>query len=248
MAEATLLWAYGVVPAAPATAPDVPGIAGRPVERLAHGGLAALVTAVPEERFTGAALQERLEDLDELEALARGHEAVLEAALRAGDLVPFRMCTIYRSPDTVRHMLATESGRLERALARLHGKAEWGVKAFARPAEAQPAGAGRPSSGIDYLRRRSAERQAAEHAGDALAEAVAGIHDRLAEGACAAVLAPPQDRRLSGREAEMVLNASYLVERERAGDFAGLVDALGRDGFELELTGPWPAYHFVIEP
>jgi imidazole glycerol phosphate synthase subunit HisF len=34
----------------------------------------------------------------------------------------------------------------------------------------------------------------------------------------------------------MVLNASYLVERERAGDFAGLVDALGRDGFELELT------------
>jgi hypothetical protein len=46
----------------------------------------------------------------------------------------------------------------------------------------------------------------------------------------------------------MVLNASYLVERERTADFAGLVDALGRDGLALELTGPWPAYHFVIEP
>jgi hypothetical protein len=59
------------------------------------------------------------------------------------------------------------------------------------------------------------------------------------------VLGPPQDRRLSGRDAEMVLNASYLVERERARDFAGLVDTLGGNGFALELTGPWPAYHFV---
>jgi hypothetical protein len=244
MAE-TLLWAYGVVPAA-AGVPDVPGVAGRPVERIAHGGLAALVTAVPAERFTGAALQQRLEDLDELEALARGHEAVLEGALRAGDLVPFRMCTIYRSPDTVRHMLATEGERMERALARLRGKAEWGVKAFARP-EAASAPAERPASGTEYLRRRSAERRQADEAGDALAATVAGVHARLAEGACAAVLAPPQDRRLSGRDAEMVLNASYLVERERAGDFAGLVDALGRDGVALELTGPWPAYHFVTE-
>jgi hypothetical protein len=238
-----LLWAYGVVPAA-LVAPEVPGIAGRPVERMAQGGLAALVTEVPADRFSGPALQERLEDLDDLEALARGHEAVLEAALRAGDLVPFRMCTIYRSPDTVRHMLATEAGRLEGALARLRGKAEWGVKAFARSAAAEPVASGRPGSGTEYLARRRTERREAE----AAADAVARVHAKLAEGACAAVLAPPQDRRLSGREAEMVLNASYLVEHERAGAFAGLVDALGRDGFDLELTGPWPAYHFVTEP
>jgi hypothetical protein len=242
----TLLWAYGVVPSV-ARVPEAPGIAGRPVERIAHGRLAAFVTAVPEERFTGAALQERLEDLDELEALARGHETVLEAALRDGDLVPFRMCTIYRSPDSVRHMLATEAARLERALARLHGRAEWGVKAFARPAAAVGSGA-RPASGAEYLARRRAEREAAEHADGAIAETVAGVHARLAAGASAAVLGTPQDRRLSGRDDEMVLNASYLVEHERTADFAGLVDALGRDGLTLELTGPWPAYHFVIEP
>jgi hypothetical protein len=244
MAE-TLLWAYGVVPAS-CPVPETPGIAGRPVERLAQGRLAALVTAVPAERFTGAALQERLEDLDELEALARGHEAVLEAALQAGDLVPFRMCTIYRAPETVRHMLATEAERLQRALARLHGKAEWGVKAFARPAS-EPAAAGRPRSGTEYLVRRGAERRAAAQADDAIAETVAAVHAQLSEGACAAVLGSPQDRRLSGRDAEMVLNASYLVERERAADFAELVDALGRDGLALELTGPWPAYHFATE-
>jgi Gas vesicle synthesis protein GvpL/GvpF len=231
---------------ATAPVPNVPGVAGRPVERIAEGGLAALVTPVPAERFGGAALQERLEDLDELEALARAHEAVLEAALRAGDLVPLRMCTLYRAGETVRHMLASEGERLERALARLHGKAEWGVKAFARPAVgAAAAAADKPASGTDYLRRRSAERRQAEQAGDALAETIAGVHARLAERASASVLAPPQDRRLSGRDAEMVLNASYLVEHERAGDFAGLVEALDGDGFALELTGPWPAYHFV---
>jgi len=63
------------------------------------------------------------------------------------------------------------------------------------------------------------------------------------------VLGRPHDRRLTGREGEMVFNASYLVAREDAGTFAALVHALdeehARAGRSVELTGPWPPYHFV---
>jgi hypothetical protein len=49
----------------------------------------------------------------------------------------------------------------------------------------------------------------------------------------------------------MLLNASYLIPRDRAVEFASLVRALSdrhaRHGLELELTGPWPPYHFVGE-
>jgi hypothetical protein len=74
---------------------------------------------------------------------------------------------------------------------------------------------------------------------------IASVHERLSEHASGAVLSPAQDRRLSGHAAEMVLNAAYLVARADAPAFHALVDELAaRHGVPLELTGPWPAYHF----
>jgi hypothetical protein len=243
-----LLWAYGVVPAGQ-PAPAVPGVEGRPVEGVQRDDLVVLLSRVPAERFSREALHERLEDLDTLEALARAHDGVLEAALEAGDVVPLRLATLYASADAVRDLLAEEGERFARALRRVHRKAEWGVKAFAvpRPKDAEA----RPSSGAEYLARRRAERDRAASQDDELTETLARIHASLADRADAAVLTRPQDRRLSGREEEMVLNGSYLVGRDDGPEFAALVRRLGdrgaQAGVALELTGPWPAYHFAGE-
>jgi Gas vesicle synthesis protein GvpL/GvpF len=78
--------------------------------------------------------------------------------------------------------------------------------------------------------------------------AAAEVHARLAERAAAAVLARPHDRRLSGR-GDMVLNGAYLVPLDGTPAFLSLADELrerhASEGVALELTGPWPAYHFV---
>jgi hypothetical protein len=246
--EAEYLWAYGVVPG-PRAAPALPvGVEGRPVEAVWSGGLGVLASPVPSDRYSGAELQRRLEHFDTLEELARAHDHVLESALDAGDVIPFRMCTVFETPDAIRAMLESEGDRLRRTLAQLRGKTEWGVKAFARP-RAAAAAAARPSSGTEYLTTRRAQREQAEAGSHALETAVAEIHTRLAQRASAAVVSRPQDRRLSGRDAEMLLNAAYLVPRDEAQDFAALVDDLGAgaDDVELELTGPWPAYSFAAE-
>jgi hypothetical protein len=173
---------------------------------------------------------------------------VLDAALAARAVVPFPLCTIYGSRDAVERMLADEGGRLSRTLAALRDKAEWGVKAFASAprADAQPAA----SSGTEYLARRRAQR-AQEAASDSeLDDAAARIHAELAAVAAAAVIARPQDRRLTGRDAEMVLNGAYLLGRDAADGFASLVAGLQtrHERLQLELTGPWPAFHFAGEP
>jgi hypothetical protein len=250
MPEGAHIWAYGIVPGSQAP-PDAHGVEGRPVGLVVHGGLGALVSAVPSDRFSAEALQRRLEDLDTLAELARAHDAVLETALAHGDVVPFRMCTLHETPQAVRDMLVAEADRFAGELARLHDKTEWGVKGFAVPrAEASPKE--RPASGAEYLARRRAQRRHAESAGDVLASAVAEVHACLAGCAAAAVASRPQDRRLSGRDLEMVLNGAYLVARDGADEFAGQVLALRRrhaeSGLALELTGPWPPYHFVSEP
>lgn len=244
-----LLWVYGAVTADPADLPR--GVDGRPVGVRRHGAVAALVSEVPGERFGEQALKARLEDLDQLEALARAHEAVLQAAMEGGGVMPFRLCTIYASPARLDAMLEQEGPTLTAALRRLDGMQEWGVKAFLRegePATAAPEAA----TGTEYLSRKRERREATEAERELSETVVAEVHARLAERAAAAVLGRPQDRRLSGHDAEMALNAAYLVPREGARAFRDAVDELGRrhgaDGVELELTGPWPPHHFVEPP
>jgi hypothetical protein len=246
-----LLWVYGVV-AGDVTEPPDAGVDGHAVRLHRHAGMTALVSQVPQEDFGEEALTAQLEDLDRLEALARSHEAVLESAMAGGAVIPFRICTIYSSPDGLDAMLDREALTLTAALDRLDGMQEWGVKAFARAPATVVEGAATPASGTEYLSRKQERREAADAGREATEAIVAECHSRLTEAAAAAALSRPQDRRLSGRDEEMILNAAYLVPAERADAFGGLVDELGRrhapDGVGLELTGPWPPYHFVETP
>jgi Gas vesicle synthesis protein GvpL/GvpF len=241
-------WVYGVVDG-DAPGPDSEaGVDGAPVRLIRGGAVAALASAVPIERFGEDALKESLEDLEQLEELARAHQETIDRALARGPVIPFRMCTIYADGDGVRAMLAREQESLATALDRLRGAAEWGVKAYR--AQLEPAGsAAAARSGTEWLRRKRDDRAAAESARAATDERAAAIHAALAGQARAATLARPHDRRLSGDEREMVLNGAYLVPVEQAEAFRALVDELGRvhepHGLQLELTGPWAPYHFV---
>jgi hypothetical protein len=249
----SLLWVYGVVGGSAGEPPPTEGVDGHPVVLHRHAGVGALVSRVPRDQFSEEALKARLEDLDDLEALARTHDAVLEAAMGWGAVVPFRLCTVYSSRERLVTMLEREGRALTSALRRLERTEEWGVKAFLRTAAHAAAEEDPPAvSGRDYLSRKREERDAVDAGREASEAVVTGVHARLAERTAAAVLSRPQDRRLSGRDAEMVLNAAYLVPSEGVDAFRSVVEQLARshepDGLELELTGPWPPYHFVEAP
>jgi hypothetical protein len=243
------LWVYGVLDGDVAGPPPCRGVddAGD-VELIRHAELAAAASPVSLEEFGERGLRESLEDLGRLEALARAHERVLDEALRMGAVVPFRICTVYAGADRVREMLEREREPLTVALRRLRGMAEWGVKAYLVGRQDGATTAAAPASGTDYLARKRTARDAAQTARRALEAAVDAAHARLRERAAGTVLSPPQDRRLSGREDEMLLNAAYLVADADAELFgsvvADLAQRLSAQGLELELTGPWPPYHF----
>jgi hypothetical protein len=248
----TGVWVYGVLGEDAAEPEGWAGVDARgPVRTVRRAGLCALVSDVPLPEFGPSALQDRLEDLGRLEELARAHEQVLDRALVLGPLVPFRLCTIYETDASLGEMLTRERGSLAEALERLAGAREWGVKGWlVEGGERDDAGVGAAArSGTEYLTRKRDVREAAEQARERTWQLVEGVHARLSEQAAAAVVGRLHDRRLSGRDEEMVLNASYLVPDERLDAFRAVVGDLGErhraDGLELELTGPWPAYHFV---
>ena len=229
---------FGVVPQGAA--------APQGVELLAEGPVAGLAARVSLAEFDESVLPVRLADAAWLEEKIRAHEQVLEFALEGGPVVPCRFCTVYRDERELRRFLAERGDVLAAALARLEGRVELGVKAFAAPASS-PTEADEPESGRAYLEARQRERQAQDELARARAEVARDLHERLSSAAEDAVLLDLQTREASGRDTEMVFNASYLVADEPAFE-AALVAAAGEhDGLKLELTGPWPPYNFVPE-
>ena len=97
--------------------------------------------------------------------------------------------------------------------------------------------------------RRRLERHTREVADSLARELAEQVHAQLAERALDAVVRSPQNRELSGHEGEMVLNAAYLLEAERAGELRDLVAELQAEraafGARVELSGPWPPYNFA---
>jgi len=244
------LWLYAVAGAAhPGPGESTPGVGAAP-EVIRDAGFGAFVSRVPLDEFGEEPLKRNLNDLAWLESTARAHEAVLEAALAHGAVVPMRVCTIYRGEEQVRAMLAERHVELVEALEWLAGRAEWGVKAFAAPAQtAELATGGGGDGGGSYLTRKQEQRREQDRRAALVGEAAREAHARLEEWAAASKLLPPQQREIADYEGDMIMNAAYLVDDDRAAAFSALVRELGEqyaaDGVSVEITGPWPAYHFV---
>lgn len=77
------------------------------------------------------------------------------------------------------------------------------------------------------------------------------IHARLQSFAVRVRTNRPQPPEAHGRAAEMLLDAAYLVDRDREDELREAVRELSssreRSAVQLELTGPWPAYHFIAD-
>jgi len=73
------------------------------------------------------------------------------------------------------------------------------------------------------------------------------VHAALAASVVASRRLPPQDRRLSGYEGAMVLNAAYLVPASDAQPWLELVEQVRalHPRATVRLDGPWPPYSFA---
>jgi hypothetical protein len=106
-------------------------------------------------------------------------------------------------------------------------------------------------SGKSYLLRKRQDEQArrtAHECGQREAAAIEAALAGQADLACRVRLLPAS---LTGRREKMLLNAAYLVSRSASEPWLKLAERLGRaaaeKGLLLEVTGPWPPYHFCPE-
>jgi hypothetical protein len=200
---------------------DNAGIAGEgiddlPVEAVEFGDLCAFVSRGVEGGIDPAS-----------RALWR-HEAVVEALMMGGALLPMRFGTVLEGDDALGEILEERRSEFSRALARVRDRVEIGVRALW--VEAAPAGT--PTSGRAYLSGKLQRRHAAQSVAD-------DLHLPFSELAAAATcrLLPDDDAAFT---------AAYLVDRAHMHELERRVEQLGsrRGDVDVVCTGPWPPYSF----
>jgi hypothetical protein len=229
------------------------GLREAEIRTIEHRGLVAVTSTVDLEEFGESGLRRHLEDIRWLEDVARRHDEVVRRAAAATKvLAPFRLATIYRSDSGVRLRIDELYDELVRALDRIEGRSEWGIKAFGRGQASsadkpQSASADRPASGVAYLERRRAELAERDRAMTVSTEQASELFWELAAGADASRRLAPQDQRLSGKEEPMALNCTFLVDDGTVTVFFQRIEELRRryPMLTIEVDGPWPPYSFA---
>lgn len=244
----TLVHAYGIVRAGASFDLPTAGIGGAGVALLDAGPIAGVFSILPESAYGAAAWEQHAEDPAWLATVATEHQGVLSDLVRDTDVLPLRLPGMYRDEMQLHRMLQTEERLFVAVLDALHDHLEWSVHLYlVGVPEAQATE--RPTSGQDYLRRKTdaLSRKQTERA--EREELVREAYASLAELSRQSVANAPQDSALSGRREPMLLNSAHLVcRRHEQVFFAGVTDLAARlapAGISVEVSGPWPPYNFI---
>jgi gas vesicle protein GvpL/GvpF len=261
------VWVYAITDGLkPDLLAGLTGVGGERVRAVSQAGLTAVVGSVGAAEFGEEARSSLLSDLSSIERLGRVHHQVIACVAADGPVLPLRLATVYPDDQTVRGLLAQSSAEFLVMLESFRGTEEWGVKVYVGLAGTDspldhPVVPGQPSaSPLDtpLSRPGPAPWPAGWLAGSGLAEpepaldgdaeACAAMIDRALSGIAVATRRhPAADPRLDGTEKFLVLNAAYLLNSDRASEFAAVARALARvsEGVRADLTGPWPPYSFA---
>lgn len=261
MKNARSLWLYCIVRSkrAPSSsalrAKGVPGSLG--TRALDAGkGLWMIVGDVDRATWTTEKIESKLHDMDWLSGVALGHESVVERFVGAPALLPSKLFTLFHDDESALAHVEGARSRIGKILDRVSERVEMGVRVSLdevkalKKAEAEAKKHSKGASGAGFLLRKKRVAEVARAGGAAAQEAASVLHAKLAKKAASA-LRKEVAATADGGQSRLLLDAAYLVDMKKAPAFRReaktLAKTASKEGLSLELTGPWPAYHFAGE-
>lgn len=219
------------------------GIGGRgdEVYTIHHGNLAAVVSDTP------------LVVYDPTRENALRHEQVNETVMNDYTVIPMSFGTVFKRADDVVEFIKGTSDALMDVLQKMRDKIELGLKvnwdrdAIIREIEQENEEISRLKEEINrtssstYFARMQLGRLVEQALTNRSDQFVAEVYDHLRDTAVASRAGKPIGDK-------MILNAAFLVERDKANEFDSRVQDIARkyEGkLSFRYTGPWPPYNFV---
>jgi hypothetical protein len=219
------------------------GFGGREVYTVHYKDLAAVVCDT---------------DKNALNILKEGltHQKVNEIIMERFTVIPFRFGMIPRDENDVKGFLSKYYVEFKKIFAKIEGKVETGLKAyFTEKFIEEKLNEFRNSSQIKALNEKILRnpREAYQlkiELGKLVADQISREGERIANKiyrTLSPLAVETQENEVSAHR--MIINAAFLVEREREAEFDQQVDLIGKkfeDQIQLKYVGPCPPYNFVV--
>jgi hypothetical protein len=217
-----------------------------------------VVADAPLDQYGERHINKKLSDLEWVSRAAIAHEAVVEAFVRHQALLPMKLLTIFNSDARAVGQVLRSRRRVDALLRRVAGHLEWGVRITLKaPTVSKQMRTGqrpRPRTGADargagarYLSLKRAQREAETERAHHGSRTLNDVYDHLSAQSTRAKRRSSSELPL--QDGPLLLDAAFLVPRSRMRAFRSAVKRegtrLGRLGYQLVLTGPWPPYTFV---
>jgi len=231
-----------------------------PVTTLETDAAAAVFSTVSLSEFAGDDAPSKTQDLQWIIPRACRHERVIEEVMRTAPVFPVRFGTVFSSDRVLKKFLAEKSAEVARILDWLSDKEEWAVKGFvdldrakqwlmaSDPVLAEHRRRLPDAPGARYFQQKRLDAKTEEAVRLWRRGVVSQVQALLAPHAVDTCPLRPQPRNLTGRDAEMIFNAAYLLLRSDIDTFRERVAEAGaayaEQGLTLEVSGPWPPYNF----
>jgi len=222
--------------------------------------LCAVLDKVCLEDFCGGAAELRMRDLAWVGPRALRHEAVVEEVMRHSPVLPARFGTLFSSQERLAEFVDRHAAAISQFLERVAEQEEWSVRGLLDKKQAgraltsvslaaQAAQLAALLPGRRYFEEQRIRAGAEKELCLWLKETRRQVANQLMKQAsdfcdCASVpLEPPE----SG--IEVVVNWAFLLPKRAMPAFRVRIDQVNEKhamgGLVLELSGPWPPYHFV---
>lgn len=217
---------------------------------------------VPYSEFSEVNLKLNLSDVHWRETMAFDHINVINKVMEQNTVLPFKLGTIFDNDESLRNFIKSHSGSVRENFNYISGKEEWMVKIYCNRRKL--------SERIDELCKDAAvleEKIMASSPGKAhmlkskKSELIDTEMERMARDygrlyfdnfnilSEASQLNPLLPDGVTGRPDRMILNASFLVNKDNVKFFKNAASSIqkreGDSPIMIETSGPCPPYSFV---
>jgi len=255
------IYLFCLTPANPLPELTGTGINGaHPLFTEAIGSVAAVLSEVDLEDFSSPEAKEKMENLAWVAPRALRHEEVVMTVMEQVPVLPVRFGTVFSSLAAVAEPLRRRADILANFFLATAGKQEWGLKGYVdmpqarvRIMAARLAAEKEQLEGLTPGKRYFLEQKIKGAVDKAVTSWLKGIGEDIRKFArdvsSAFSECRLQSRDVTGRDEEMFFHGAFLVPDGSVAVLEGMTDEWNKlhesQGLQLELSGPWPPYHFA---
>jgi hypothetical protein len=222
--------------------------------KIGIGGAGELVYTVNYLDIAAVVSKTAVAIFDPTRENALAHEHVIETVMKNHTIIPMSFGTVFRTDDDIREVLKGIYSSVQDVLNQMAGKLEFGLKVnwdrdqIIEELKEQDEEIRRFHREIIRKQLQStyfARMQLGRMIDKALAERSIQYVREIYEALRVCCVASRDNQPIGDK---MIMNAAFLVEREREAEFDHVVNKIARKygkRLKFKYTGPWPPYNFV---